>query len=207
MFSRIRTVNLGLTPNLTSSHRYQIKDEWLTDGTHDDEILAAHIDHTTRCLAAIYGDTLRRMYNQSAEVNNILDRYPKYDIYRNVSLRYPGGPLNATQTPPVIGTMTDWTNQRVVQSKESTAVLVVLLSALLVLHSVAGIQILGEMCEDKGVLREDPGTIAAMARLLKGSISLSILRRTCWRLACTLCLKSTDIDAHTTATKSFLPLG
>lgn len=52
-----------------------------------------------------------------------------------------------------------------VQSRASTAVLVVLLGVLFWFNVAAGMRRLGGKGTDRDVVREDPGSIAAMGRL------------------------------------------
>jgi len=113
---------------------------------------------------------LRRTYNQSAEVDITLAYLEEEWKEDNVTIaRLPSGPLNATKPEPVVGVLTDWTTQRVVQNREATVMLVVLLSGLLVLNSLSIWRRVGGATDCGDVLREDPGSIAAMARLVEGS--------------------------------------
>jgi hypothetical protein len=155
--------NLGLDPNFSST-RYQIPNDWLLDPSHEMDIFAAHVNYTTRYLAALYTQTLRRTYDQPAEVDlalqDVEDTWAELIPIR----RAPSGPLSATKPDPVMGTFKNPGVQRVVQNRASTFVLVVLLFVLLGLNTAAILRGVSSAVE-KDVLPEDPGTIAAMARL------------------------------------------
>lgn len=164
---------LGLTPNLTMA-RYGIPNTWLTDPGHEEQVLAAQMDYLTRYLASLYSQTLRRTYNQSAVVDLSLEEIERER--GSLVHRRPAVPETATRPGPVEGRVTDWAAQRVVQSRAATIVLVVLLVVLLGLNSVALVRGVGAGTMERDVLREDPGSIAAMARLAVGTGLFESLR-------------------------------
>jgi len=159
---------VGLTPDLPSS-RYRISNEWLTNPGHEDAVLAAHISYTTRYLAALYSQTLRRLYSQPAEMGYTVEVLKEIYDGAGVDVRLPSGPMSATKPEPMVGSITDWTEQRVVQSRDATVVLVVVLLCLLVLNSLAMWRKVGGAAAESDVVMEDPGTIAAMGRLMEGA--------------------------------------